>query len=223
MTQPASRPFLFDTVFDGEQVIAPPRPKRAFTPEEVDAVRTESFAAGEASAVARAEEAAAAALNEAATAIRQALGALTRLAHEHRSASAELALTAARKIADAALEQFPEVPVAAALAAMARELDAAPRLLVKSGAADPARLEAALTKAADAAGYTGQLVFKTEPGMASGAFTFDWGDGRATFDPVEAAVRIETALAAALAAEGLHAEAPILADLSGDHPMSGPQ
>ena len=173
MTQPApnpatSRPFLFDTVFDGDKVIAPVRPKRAFSLEEVDAIRTEAFAAGETSAVARAEEAAAVSLAEASTAIRQGLAALTKLAHDHRSASAELALTAGRKIADAALDQFPEAPVAAALAAMARELDAAPRLLVKSGAADPARLEAALTKAADAAGYTGQLVFKAEPGMTTG-------------------------------------------------------
>ena len=212
MTPPASRPFLFDTVFDGERVIAPPRPKRAFALEEVDAIRAEAFAAGEASAVSRAEEAAAAALAEVSVVVRQALGALTRLAHEHRSASAELALTAGRKIADAALDRFPDAPVAAALAAMARELDAAPRLLVKSGAGDPARLQAALTQAADAAGYTGQLVFKAEPGMAAGAFMFDWGDGRAAFDPVQAAQRIETALGAALAAEGLHAEAPILVD-----------
>ncbi len=218
MTQSAaiSRPFTFDTVFDGDQVIAPVRPKRSFALDEVETIRTEAFAAGERSAVARAEEEAATALAETTLAIRQAMGALTRLAHEHRSASAELALTAARKIADAALEQFPEAPVAAALAAMAREIEAVPRLMIRSGAADPARLEAALHKAADAAGYKGHLVFKAEPGMSTGAFVFDWGDGRAAFDPTLAATRIQTALEAALAAEGLHAEAPILENLSPD-------
>jgi flagellar assembly protein FliH len=101
------------------------------------------------------------------------------------------------------------------MTAMARELEASPRLVVRSAAADPVRLEAALTGAANTAGYAGQLVFKSEPGMATGAFSFDWGDGRASFDPLASAARIEAALHAALAAEGLHAE-PL--SLNGDAP-----
>ena len=70
---PAARPFTFDTVFDGDAVIVAPRPKRAFTPEEVEAVRAEAFAAGERSAVARTEAEAAAALAQVAAAAREAL------------------------------------------------------------------------------------------------------------------------------------------------------
>jgi hypothetical protein len=128
MTAPnaQARPFTFDTV------IVAPRPKRAFTPDEVEAVRTDAFAAGERSALARAEAHAAAALAQAAAVAREALGALTHLAHEHRIAAAELALAAARKIAGAALDAFPEAPAAAALTALARELESTPRLLVHS-------------------------------------------------------------------------------------------
>ena len=43
-------------------------------------------------------------------------------------------------------------------------------------------------------------------GMAPAAFSFDWGDGRAAFDPDEATRRVAEALEAAIAAEGLHAE-----------------
>ena len=38
------------------------------------------------------------------------------------------------------------------------------------------------------------------------AFVLDWGDGRAAFDPEQAAARVAEALSTALAAEGLHAE-----------------
>jgi flagellar assembly protein FliH len=206
----APRPFTFDTVFDGARVIEAPRPKRAFTLEEVEAVRAEAFAAGERSAVARAEEEAAAALAGVQRAAAEALGALTRTAHGHRDAAAALALAAARKIAGAALDAFPEAPAAAALAALARDLEAVPRLLVHASAADEGRLKAALAAAAEAAGFPGQIVLKAAPASTpSAAFMFDWGDGRARFDPEAAAARVEAAVAAALAAEGLHAEPPI--------------
>jgi flagellar assembly protein FliH len=207
MTAPnaQARPFTFDTVFDGDAVIVAPRPKRAFTPDEVEAVRTDAFAAGERSALARAEAHAAAALAQAAAVAREALGALTHLAHEHRIAAAELALAAARKIAGAALDAFPEAPAAAALTALARELESTPRLIVHSPTGDPVRLEAALMQAAHDAGFAGQIVLKADPAMAPAAFVFDWGDGRASFDPVAASARVEAALNSALTAEGLHA------------------
>ncbi len=204
-----ARRFTFDTVFDGDRVIPPMRPKRTFTHEEVEAIRVEAFANGERSATAAAERASAEALAAATGLMRQALGALAGVAHDHRAGSAELALVAAGKIADAALDQFPHAPVQAALEALAREIDAVPRLLVRCAASHPARLEADLARAAEAAGYPGQVVLKAEPGPSSAAFVFDWGDGRAAFDPAAAAARIATALEAALAAEGLHAE-PLL-------------
>jgi flagellar assembly protein FliH len=202
----AARPFTFDTVFDGDAVIVAPRPKRAFTPEEVEAIRKEAFASGERSAVAQAEAQAAAALDQVVAAAHGALAALTRIAHEHRTAAADLALSAARKIAGAALDAFPEAPAAAALTALARDLEATPRLLVHAPADDPARLEAALVQAAERAGFPGQIVLKVDPGLPPAAFIFDWGDGRAAFDPEAASARVEAALIGALTAEGLHAE-----------------
>jgi flagellar assembly protein FliH len=49
-------------------------------------------------------------------------------------------------------------------------------------------------------------VVKTDPALPRAAFTFDWGDGRAAFDPQAAAARVAAALETALAAEGLHAD-----------------
>ncbi|HWU15972.1 MAG TPA: flagellar assembly protein FliH, partial [Caulobacter sp.] len=42
--------------------------------------------------------------------------------------------------------------------------------------------------------------------MPTAAFVLDWGDGRAAFNPDDAAARVTQALEAAIAAEGLHAE-----------------
>lgn len=206
MSQSAPRPFSFDTVFEGDVAAEPRRVKRSFTPDEVEAIRAEAYAEGQASSVARAEAAAATALGEVAQAAQAALSTLAEIAHGHRSGSAQLALAAARKIADAALERFPEAPAQAALDAMAREIEATPKLIVFASPDDPAKLEAALNEAASRAGLTGQIVLKAEPGRARAAFVFDWGEGRAAFDPEAAAQRVAAALEAALAAEGLHAE-----------------
>jgi flagellar assembly protein FliH len=198
--------FVFDTVFDGDKVVTPPRPKRSFTADEVEAARADGYRAGERSAVAKAEGEAAAALAQIAGTAREALQALTLLAHDHRTAAADLALTAARKIADAALDAFPEAPAAAALAALARDLEATPRLMVHVAVQDAPRLEAALNTAADQAGFAGQIILKPDASLPRAAFIFDWGDGRAAFDPQAASERVEAALHAALTAEGLHAE-----------------
>ncbi len=206
----APRKFTFDTVFDGERVIEPPRPKRAFSPEELEAARAEAYAQGQRSVTAQAEAQAAQALREVAGALRTAFVHLTELAHAHRTDSARLALACARKIADAALDQFPEQPALAALEALSRELDAQPRLLVRASAANVERLGAALNAAAESAGFAGLVVVKADPALPPAAFSFDWGEGRAAFDPLAAAARVEAALETALAAEGLHAEPVIL-------------
>lgn len=206
----AYRPFAFDTVFDGERVIAPVRPKTAFSADEVEAARASGHAEGQRSAVARAEAEAASALSQAARAIRAGLAALTALAHEHRTASAELALACGRAVAGAALDAFPEAAATAALHALAREIEAQPRLVVRAPRAGAERLAAALERAAEQAGFAGALVVKPDPALAPAAFQFDWGEGRARFDPAAAAARMGDALTAALAAEGLHAEPPPL-------------
>jgi flagellar assembly protein FliH len=55
---------------------------------------------------------------------------------------------------------------------------------------------------------------KTDSNLQPAAFSFDWGEGRAAFDPDAAAERVAVVLEEALAAEGLHAE-PLLPDQSG--------
>ena len=213
--QPEPRKFTFDTVFDGAGAItSQPAPyKRVYTAEEMERIRVQARAEGEAVAMASAQAQTAQALAQIAAAAHAALPTLAAAAHEHRVGSAGLALAAARKIADAACDRFPDAPLQEALAALAREVEASPRLVVF---ARPDRLDAvqaALKETADNIGFAGQIVARADPGMAPAAFVLDWGDGRAAFDPDAAAQRVSLALEAALAAEGLHGEALTLAPI----------
>jgi flagellar assembly protein FliH len=202
----AIQKFAFDTIFEEDgRVTAPIRVQKNFTADEVAAIRAQCYAEGERSAVAIAQQSQAMVLAEIADSARSALGALTAVAHAHRVDSAKLAMGAARKIADAALELFPEAPLQAALEALAREIEAVPKLILRCA---PDRLDAmqeALIQAAASAGYPGQIVARADA-MAPAAFVLDWGDGSAAFDPEQSAARVEHALDTALAADGLHAE-----------------
>ena len=218
MAGSAPQKFAFDTVFDDAGAIAsaPVRAKRSYTPEEVEQIRQGAFAEGERSAVSLAQANAAAALSQIAGDAQAALAALTRVAHDHRVHSAGLALAAARKIADSALDRFPQAPVAAAMVELAREIEAQPRLMVRVAPDLIEAVQAELEATAQAIGYAGQIVARAEPDMPPAAFQLDWGEGRAAFDPEVSAARVAEALDAALAAEGLHAE-PLLPNDEADH------
>lgn len=216
MTEP--RKFGFDNDFSGAGtvvsgqglgmggVMAAPRRKRVYLAEEVDEIRAEALREGEAGATARAQQAQAQALAQIAEHARAGLAALAEVACEHKAGSAELALKAARVIAGGALDRFPQAPVTAALEALAREIESQPRLVVRMAAPD-AELQSAVESAAQDAGFAGQVVFRAEPGPNVAAFTIEWADGKAAFDPDAAAQRISEAFASALASEGLHGEA----------------
>jgi flagellar assembly protein FliH len=200
--------FSFDTVFDAGGGIAfqAPRPKRSYTAEEVEQIRRESYAEGERTALASIAAQQQAVLGHLSGACAQALPRLAAVAHEHRVSSANLALACARAIAGAALERFPEAPLAAALESLAHEIEASPRLTVVAPAELAERLQPLVDEIAARLGFAGAIQVKAEPGLPPAAFTLDFGDGQAAFDPAAAEARVTHALEAALAAEGLHAE-----------------
>jgi flagellar assembly protein FliH len=206
--QPPARKFTFDTEFEGSRGGGSPSPyRRLHSAEEVEELVQRAKAEGMAAAMARTEAQVARALSELADAARAALPTLAAAAHEHRAGAAELALACARQIADAACERFPEAPLQSALAALAREIEAVPRLMLRAPPHLLEPLTAALNETAEAIGYPGQILARADPNLAKASFVLDWGDGSAAFDPAGAAARVAEALEGALAAEGLHAEA----------------
>lgn len=205
----AHKLFGFDTEFDGLGSVVRGsgfKPtKRAYLPAEVEAlVARARFEAREA-ALAEVDSLNAMAVVAIGEALASAAPALAQVARSHREQSAELALTAARTIASAALDRFPIGPLQTALEALGQEIDASPRLVVRAGGLDDAvriRIEAICVDA----GFSGLVAFRDDPALPVAAFQLEWSDGRADYDPAEAAVRMGEVLAAALAAEAGHAE-----------------
>lgn len=209
MTYPTHQKFGFDTVFDGGGKVtaqAAPRPKRAFSPEEVEAARAEGMIEGERKALASAAAQQARALQRLADATAQALPTLAAVAHEHREGAAQLAFACAKAMADAALAHFPHAPIQAAMESLAREIEASPRLTVQAPPELAEGLQEVLEHTAQSIGYSGAILVRPNPAYGPAAFTLDFGDGAAAFDPAAAAQRVAQALISALAAEGLHGE-----------------
>lgn len=208
MSGPALEKFGFDTVFDGSGGVtrSAPRQKRYFNAEEVDAIRAQAFAEGERKALGDMGAVQARALSDIARSAEQALGGLARVAHAHREGSAALALACARAIAGELLEMFPKAALQKALESLAREIESEPRLLVTVAPGLGEGLQELLAATAAAGGFNGQILVREDAGHTGAAFTLDFGDGSASYDPDEAAQRVWAALKAALATEGLHAE-----------------
>ncbi|HWQ86573.1 flagellar assembly protein FlbE [Brevundimonas sp.] len=208
--QPLSTPFAFDTEFDASGVVVHAssfRPtKRSYAPMEVDALIAQARLEARTEALAESENMRAMALSAIAQALDSAIPALTQVAQSHREQSAALALSAARVVAASALDRFPAAPLQAALEALGQEIDASPRLVVRTGDLDDATRARIEQLCADA-GFSGVVAFRNEPMMPAAAFQLEWADGRAAFDPADAFARMGEALNSALAAEAGHAEA----------------
>ena len=207
--QPASTPFSFDTEFDAAGVVVQAstfRPiRRAYAPEEVEALLAEARLEARNATLAESESLQAGALAAIGEALAAAAPALTRVARTHREQSAELAMSAARVVAAAALDRFPAGPLQAALEALGQEIDSSPRLVIRTGQLDDAN-RARIERLCADAGFSGVVAFREEPDAPPAAFQLEWADGRAEFEPEAAFARMREALDSALAAEAGHAD-----------------
>lgn len=217
--QPLSTPFAFDTEFDASGVVVHPSsfrpPKRSYAPLEVEAMIAQARVEARTEALTESANLQSLALSAIGQALDAAIPVLTHAAQMHREQAAELALSAARVVAASALDRFPAAPLQAALEALGQEIDASPRLVIRTGDLDDATRARIEQLCADA-GFSGVVAFRNEPAMPAAAFQLEWADGRAAFDPADAFARISEALTSALAAEAGHA-----ATLTLEPPLEG--
>lgn len=203
---PAAAPqkFSFDTHFDddGRVLSSTPvaRPKRAYSPIEVDRLRAEAFAEGQAAQRGVDESLQAQSLAAIAEACRQALPTLERVIAAYRAQSADLALATGEAIASTALDRCPQAPLAAALEALSAAISGSARLIVRASVSTEAVAEAVRAAAAEA-GLADRVVLRDDAGLAPAAFVIEWPDGRAEYDPEAAMTRVREALNSALSAE----------------------
>lgn len=195
-------PFSFDTEFapDGTIVREGGRPRTLFTANEVEAARSEAYAAGKQDALAQAEKRAAEALNSLARQVERLLSAYDAEARTLRTEAAALALAAARKVAGEALDRFGAERAEAAVAEAMDALRHGPRLIVRLPEAMAGLLAPRLEAAAARAGFAGALLVRGEPGLAAGDVALDWTDGLIAHDRAEAFARIDAIITRALSA-----------------------
>lgn len=203
---PRYKKFDFGTVYDesGRVTSAPaPRPKKYFTPEEVEQIRQQAYTQGELSALAAAQSAHAQAVQSLAEAAGAGLGTLHTVLAQYKAECVELALICAQKIAAQALELFPDAAVKAALAALGEELSGSARLVVSVHSPD-AQLQKAVREAAAMTGFTGAIQFREQPDLPKAAFEIQWPEGRAAYDPSTVTEALRSALKEVLLAEAAH-------------------
>lgn len=203
--------YVFDTEFnDAGQIVRPSTwqaPKKSFNHAEVEALVAQARLEARQQALSEVEAMRANALSTLAQCVAQAMDGLTGVANAHRQEAADIALTAARTIASSACDLYPHKPLEAALGQLDQEIECAPRLVVRAAGLDDEARQQVEQSCADL-GFTGVIAFRDLPGMPAAAFSLEWADGRADYDPDVVAARIESAVKLALESEIANASDP---------------
>lgn len=187
-----ARPFIFDTEFDADgQVVRNTDwqpPKRSYSPAEVEALLAQARLETRQQVLNEVEAVRANAVSNLAQTVVDAAQHIYALVEQHRQDSAALSITAAKAMASAAFEMFPRRPLEAAIEQLAEEIDASPRLVVRAYDLD-AEGRHQIEQLCNQAGFSGLVVFRDDAPHPA-AFTLEWSDGRASFDPAEVEARL---------------------------------
>ena len=187
-----ARPFVFDTEFDADGRVLQHSdwqpPKRSYMPAEVEALIAQARLEGRQQALSEVEALRANALSVVAQTIADAASRISGAVEQHRQQSAELSLACGRAMASSAMDIYPRRPLEAAIEQLAEEIDASPRLLIRARDLD-AEGRHQIEQLCQQAGFSGLVVFRDDAPHAA-AFSLEWTDGRASFDPAEVEARL---------------------------------
>jgi flagellar assembly protein FliH len=186
--------YTFDTVFDDELdatgEAARARRKRSFSEAEVEQLCSEARADGVKAGEVRALEAIAAATKEAGGAVKAALGLIERERRKLLEENSRLAMALATKLAHAALTQFPQAEVEAALREAMHQAIGEPRLVLKVSPAVAEKLSPRANEIAHEEGFDGRVQVSADPSLARADCRIEWRGGGAE----RASASIESAL-----------------------------
>ncbi len=167
--------FSFDTVFSNEGDILQERPsvKHSYTPEEVEAVKLETFAAGRREA----DGEMAALLQVVGGQMATILSTLIEERTAIRGEAVELAAMISKKLSGALLKQAPEEAVVKLLGDAIDYLRDEPRIVVRVAPELAEALSTRLSEVVAHAGFDGQLVVMPETDLAGANCKIDWAKG----------------------------------------------
>ncbi len=172
--------YTFDTVFGetapaAQQTTA--RARSSYSADEVERIRDETFAAGKADAEAQASTLKAGAIANVGAGLASLLQTIGTLETRLRGESVELALTVARKLAEASLNAFPLREIEEVVTDCLHKLHREPRLVVRVPAEMSDGLQAEIHGLADRHGFAGRIVVLPEPSLSGADCLVEWAGG----------------------------------------------
>jgi flagellar assembly protein FliH len=175
--------FTFDTEFraGGERRTAEAerRQKKTLTVDELDTLKAAARAEGEGNAAARNAEAMERTLAALTIAVRSMADLAQAEVEQVRAEAAAIALSAARKLAAAAIAALPQADVEAALRQAMHQAIGEPRLTLRAGPEVAALLEPRLSDIAHEEGYDGRIHLIPDPHCHGADCRIEWRGGGA--------------------------------------------
>ena len=201
MSTASPRKFIFEKEFTSEGAVVRTSDtfRQSYTRAEMDTLTAAAFEKGKNDETARANVMMADATRRIADSMQVLVSGLREEAVALRSEAADMALACARKVANAAIAQYPEEEVVAAIEDAMTVLRDSPRLMVGVSADLQEQLQARIGQLADSFGYGAAVVVRADNNVRPGDARIVWGDGSITIDRDDALNRLEAALRRKLA------------------------
>lgn len=197
----AVRKFAFETVFDVDGAIVRDGSgfKSQFSKDELEAARAEAFEEGRRTSEREAAQVLAL-LSQSMRALLDRYGLEQQMLREEAVA---VALTAARKAADVALDAYGQDRIVVALEAAMDALRGTPRIVVRLAPSMIAGMQSRLEEAARVGGFDGAIAVRADPAVQVGDVTLEWPEGTIAHDRAAAFTRIEEAVERTLTTDDL--------------------
>jgi flagellar assembly protein FliH len=176
---PRAVKYTFDTVF-GEAVPAAQgasRTRSSYSADEVERIKSETFAAGKTDAEARAATLKAGAMSNVGDGVARLLATVGEMHAAMRAESVELALAVAKKLAESALKAFPLHEIEELVVDCLHKLHREPRLVVRVPSDISDDLQAEIHGLADRHGFAGRIVVLPEQSLRGADCRVEWAGG----------------------------------------------
>jgi len=175
--------YTFDVEFrpEGDLVsnAARARQKKTYTTEEIDQLSARAREQGMKAGQVRATEALAAEISNLASMLREVLARSHRATDDVREEASLLALSAARKLAAAAIDQLPAADVELTLRGALHHAIGEPRIVLHASQRAVDILKPQLDEIAQQEGFDGRVAIGIDPALAAGDCRIDWRGGGA--------------------------------------------
>ncbi|MDZ4867953.1 MAG: FliH/SctL family protein [Alphaproteobacteria bacterium] len=169
--------FNFDTVFGTNGSPATSHVRSTYSSDEVEAIRSETFALGKADTEAQAAAARAATLAAIAESLMRMIGEFDAVVKAMRQDSAAIAIEVGRKLAEVALDAFPLKEVEMLLADCLHKLHREPRIVVRLAPDNAEALRADIDALCHQHAFAGRIVIIAEPALTGSDCRIEWADG----------------------------------------------